>query len=202
MTLENTNQHTRLADYAEDLFCDCLPAARLPELAVVWQKSSLRDRAAFAEDLRLADALGLAADAIEPRAGLKARILQSAAGAGASASAVASAAFAASGRAVQSVISSAPSDGWERWLEGVEAKVLFETAAGHRTLFLRVAPGAEFPDHDHATIEELCVLDGACSFGEIEMQTGEYFRFSAGTRHEQLRTRVGCLLLVITHAAV
>lgn len=199
--MENTHQPPRLADFAEELFCDCLPDARLPELAATWQIASPRDRAAFAEDLRLVGALGLVADAVEPRAELKTRILQTAAIAGRAASVSATPVFAAGGEPVPSVVSSRDSAGWERWLEGVEAKVLFETAAGHRTLFLRVAAGAEFPDHDHATIEELCVLDGACTFGEIEMQTGDYYRFSAGTRHEQLRTKVGCLLLVVTHAA-
>ncbi len=197
----NTQQQRRLADYAEEVFCHRLADARRLELAASWRNASARERAAFAEDLRLTGALALAADPVEPRAELKRRILQ-VAPPGQDAVAVADRDAAPRQAAANPVIAALAPNGWERWFEGVEAKVLFETAAGHRTLFLRVAAGAEFPDHDHAAIEELCVLDGACSFGEIEMKTGDYFRFSAGTRHEQLRTKVGCLLLVVTHAAV
>lgn len=74
---------------------------------------------------------------------------------------------------------------WEATsFEGVEAKtLLFEKSSGLLTALLRLAPGAELPDHTHMQIEQTWVIEGRLVCGEGECGPGDFVWRPAGSRH-------------------
>lgn len=75
---------------------------------------------------------------------------------------------------------------WEQTrFPGVEVKVLLEDKqTGLLTTFLRMAPGARLPDHEHVKIEQTYVLDGSLQCAEGTCTAGDFVWRPAGSRHE------------------
>ena len=83
-------------------------------------------------------------------------------------------------------------------IEGVDVRELYDDPArGRQTVLVRMAPGASYPCHRHAGVEECYVLSGDMRDGDVEMRVGDYSRFESGTEHGPLTSRGGCLLLVM-----
>ena len=87
-----------------------------------------------------------------------------------------------------------------RWIgisDGVEMKMLHKVKDGGRKSFLlRLAPGAKLDTHPHDQDEECYVIEGDISFGDLELQAGDYHVASAGTPHPESFSRNGCLLFI------
>jgi anti-sigma factor ChrR (cupin superfamily) len=72
---------------------------------------------------------------------------------------------------------------------GCEMKPLMvDVHSGMATLLIRMAPGAELPDHEHVLIEQTYVLDGSLVDKEgpdagLEVGPGEFVWRPAGSRH-------------------
>ena len=82
-------------------------------------------------------------------------------------------------------------------LPGVFLKVLFRDATrGCTTAMVRMTPGTHYPSHRHVGVEELYLLEGDLLVGDIPMQAGDYCRGEAGSVHQSLATRNGCLFVV------
>lgn len=83
-------------------------------------------------------------------------------------------------------------------VEGVEVRRLFVDRANNRmTAMFRMQPGASYPEHDHAGIEECYVLQGDLHVGDdLVMRAGDYQRAGGGSEHAAQWTEGGCLLLV------
>lgn len=82
-------------------------------------------------------------------------------------------------------------------LPGIFQKMLFDdTARGFSTSMVRMSPGTHYPSHKHAGVEELYLLEGDLCVGEIAMCAGDYCRGEAGSIHEEIVTRSGCLFVV------
>lgn len=83
---------------------------------------------------------------------------------------------------------------------GVERMVLEPAGdeAGRSTGFLRFAPGARFPEHEHAAGEEILVLAGILSDERGTHRAGTYLRNGPGSRHTPA-TPVGCTLFIKLH---
>ncbi len=83
---------------------------------------------------------------------------------------------------------------------GVMMKRLFvDKATGSVTSLLKVEPGAVYPAHRHAGLEQTYVLDGDVIFNDHELDTGDYEAALAATDHSSVTTREGCLLLLINN---
>lgn len=67
------------------------------------------------------------------------------------------------------------------------------------TTLLRMRPGAVYPSHRHAGTEQCLVLEGSCRIGSVSISRGDFQWADAGTRHDELTTDTGCLLLLIAH---
>ena len=88
---------------------------------------------------------------------------------------------------------------WQELAPGVSAKVLFFDPVSRRaTALLRMAPGSSYAPHRHAEAEELYVLEGGCFCGGRELKTGDYHRAEIDTVHHDTSSNDGCLLLVIS----
>jgi quercetin dioxygenase-like cupin family protein len=77
---------------------------------------------------------------------------------------------------------------------GVLRRTLWQDGPNVAVSTLRLAPGAEVPDHLHYRPLEVYVLDGAVRDGVAEYTAGEYAYTGAGTRRA-LRSTDGCELL-------
>jgi anti-sigma factor ChrR (cupin superfamily) len=82
-------------------------------------------------------------------------------------------------------------------LPGVFLKVLFnDTTRGYKTAMVRMTEGTHYPSHKHAGVEELYLLEGDLFVGEMSMRAGDYCRAEAGSIHEEIATKNGCLFVV------
>lgn len=59
-------------------------------------------------------------------------------------------------------------------------------------LYVEMAPGAMFPDHEHTATERGLVLSGDLRTGERLLGPGEFYEAAAGTRHERVSSPSGC----------
>ena len=86
---------------------------------------------------------------------------------------------------------------WLPLIPGVAAKVLHDDGRV-RTWLARLEAGARVPPHVHAGDEEILLLEGACIVGRDPMQAGDFQFSPAGSRHAEMTTSEGCVLLLRT----
>lgn len=88
------------------------------------------------------------------------------------------------------------------WLEvgpGISCKILATDEKRHRvSMVVRLAPGAEYPPHVHAGIEELHLLDGELWIDERKHYPGDYNRAERGTHDKRVWSETGCTCVLIT----
>ena len=88
---------------------------------------------------------------------------------------------------------------WEQVAPGIECKLLATDAERHRvSMLVRLAPGANYPAHTHAGVEELHLLDGVLWIDERELFPGDYYDAAPGTSDERVRSKTGCTCLLVT----
>ncbi|HEX5213601.1 MAG TPA: cupin domain-containing protein [Pseudolabrys sp.] len=85
---------------------------------------------------------------------------------------------------------------------GCEMKPLMvEPKTGLATLLIRMAPGAELPDHEHVLIEQTYVLEGSLVDKEgpdagTEVKAGEFVWRPAGSRHSAWAPKGGTFIAI------
>jgi anti-sigma factor ChrR (cupin superfamily) len=69
----------------------------------------------------------------------------------------------------------------------------------HRiSMLVRLAPGAAYPPHVHAGVEELHLLDGELWIDARKLYPGDYNRAERGTGDERVWSETGCTCVLIT----
>ena len=63
-------------------------------------------------------------------------------------------------------------------------------------LVVRAEPGARYPAHRHAALEEMFMLEGELTFGDRTYRAGDYVRSECSTEHEASETPGGCMFLL------
>lgn len=134
------------------------------------------------EDLMLLD--GIVAGSIEPidpPAGLRDRILGAAAA------------------TPQNTRTVRASEGrWHRVVPGVTVKTLsIDVERDTATILMMFEPGASVPAHDHGGAEDSFVVSGSCRIGKSYLLKGDFHHADAGTRHEEVISDEGCVLLLV-----
>ena len=66
------------------------------------------------------------------------------------------------------------------------------------SMVVRLAPGAEYPPHEHAGVEELHLLDGELWIDERKLYPGDYNRADPGTADKRVWSETGCTCVLIT----
>ena len=88
-----------------------------------------------------------------------------------------------------------------RWIEiaeGVRMKKLASDRARNTvTCLMEMDPGSVFPPHDHRNSEESYLVRGSCQIGNVKFFPGDFHRTEAGTRHEDITSEEGCLILLV-----
>lgn len=90
---------------------------------------------------------------------------------------------------------------WEEVAPGITCKLLaMDTETGRVSLLVRLAPGAEYPPHTHAGVEELHMLHGELMVDEKKLGAGDYLRSEPGTTDHRVWTETGCAGVLLTSA--
>ena len=88
---------------------------------------------------------------------------------------------------------------WEQVAPGIECKLLATDASTHRvSMLVRLAPGARYPAHTHAGVEELHLLDGELWIDERKLFPGDYNYAPPGTGDQRVWSETGCTCVLIT----
>lgn len=88
---------------------------------------------------------------------------------------------------------------WEQVAPGIECKLLASDADRHRiSMLVRLAPGASYPAHTHAGVEELHLLDGELWIDERKLLPGDYNYGAPGAGDQRVWSETGCTCVLIT----
>ena len=88
---------------------------------------------------------------------------------------------------------------WEEVASGIQCKLLARDAEAHRiSMLVRLAPGASYPPHTHAGVEELHLLDGELWIDDRKLHAGDYNYGPRGASDERVWSETGCTCLLVT----
>jgi anti-sigma factor ChrR (cupin superfamily) len=88
---------------------------------------------------------------------------------------------------------------WKRARPGIECKLLATDSEKHRvSMLVRLAPGASYPAHTHAGVEELHLLDGELWIDARKLFPGDYNYGAPGAEDDRVLSETGCTCLLIT----
>jgi len=88
---------------------------------------------------------------------------------------------------------------WERVAPGIFVKLLAtDTEKRLVSMLVRLLPGAVYPPHTHAAIEELHLLDGELWIDGRKLYPGDYNCGQAGQRDERVWSETGCTCVLMT----
>jgi anti-sigma factor ChrR (cupin superfamily) len=88
---------------------------------------------------------------------------------------------------------------WEEVAPGISCKILASDEEKHVvSMMVRLAPGASYPPHTHAGVEELHLLDGELWIDERKLYPGDYNRGEPGKGDKRVWSETGCTCVLIT----
>ena len=88
---------------------------------------------------------------------------------------------------------------WEEAAPGLTYKMLAaDTEKDRVSLLVRLAPGAHYPPHRHAGVEELYLLHGELWIDDKKLYPGDYNRAEAGTGDQRVWSETGCTCVLLT----
>lgn len=92
-----------------------------------------------------------------------------------------------------------PKTEWEEPAPGISCRLLAtDTEKGRVSMLVRLAPGADYPPHRHAQVEELHLLHGELMIDAKKVYPGDYIRAEADTVDHRVWTETGCTCVLIT----
>jgi anti-sigma factor ChrR (cupin superfamily) len=96
----------------------------------------------------------------------------------------------------------APSADWEEAGGGISYRILARDVGAERvSMLVRLAPGAAYPPHIHAGVEELYLLDGELFIDGRKLYPGDYNRAEMGTGDEHVWSETGCTCVLLTSSS-
>ena len=88
---------------------------------------------------------------------------------------------------------------WEQVAPGIECKLLATDAERDRvSMLVRLAPGASYPPHTHAGVEELFLLDGELWIDERKLYPGDYNYGPPAAGDDLVWSETGCTCVLVT----
>jgi len=90
---------------------------------------------------------------------------------------------------------------WEEVAPGISCKLLSTDTQSQRvSMLVRLAPGAEYPPHRHAGVEELHLLHGELMIDDRKLHAGDYNRGEPAAVDRHVWSETGCTCVLITSA--
>jgi anti-sigma factor ChrR (cupin superfamily) len=88
---------------------------------------------------------------------------------------------------------------WEDVAPGISCQLLANDEERHIvSMLVRLAPGAEYPPHQHAGLEELHLLEGELWIDERKLYPGDYNRAEHPTGDKRVWSETGCMCVLVT----
>ena len=88
---------------------------------------------------------------------------------------------------------------WEEVAPGISCQLLATDIEKDRvSMLVRLAPGAAYPPHSHAGVEELYLLDGELVIDDKTLYPGDYNRAEPGTGDQHVWSETGCTCVLLT----
>jgi anti-sigma factor ChrR (cupin superfamily) len=88
---------------------------------------------------------------------------------------------------------------WDEVAPGISVKMLAMDTEKHIvSMLVRLAPGAHYPPHTHAGVEELHLLDGELWIDDRKLFPGDYNRGEPGAGDQRVWSETGCTCVLIT----
>jgi anti-sigma factor ChrR (cupin superfamily) len=88
---------------------------------------------------------------------------------------------------------------WKDVAPGISCKLLATDSERNRvSMLVRLAPGADYPAHRHAGLEELHLLDGELMIDDRKLYPGDYNRAEPGSVDSRVWSKTGCTCVLIT----
>jgi len=88
---------------------------------------------------------------------------------------------------------------WKEAAPGISCKLLAtDTEKSRVSMLVRLAPGAEYPSHRHAGVEELYLIHGELTVDDQRLYPGDYLRAEAGSVDRRVWSEIGCTCLLLT----
>ena len=92
-----------------------------------------------------------------------------------------------------------PEPDWQQVAPGIECKLLATDTERHRvSMLVRLAPGASYPAHTHAGVEELHLLDGELWIDDRMLVAGDYNYGPPGASDYRVWSETGCTCVLVT----
>jgi anti-sigma factor RsiW len=92
-----------------------------------------------------------------------------------------------------------PDPEWEQVSPGIECKLLATDADRHLvSMLVRLAPGASYPAHTHAGVEELHLLEGELWIDRRKLIPGDYNYGAPEASDERVWSETGCTCILLT----
>lgn len=88
---------------------------------------------------------------------------------------------------------------WDKVAPGIECKLLATDEERHRvSMLVRLEPGASYPPHTHAGVEELHLLDGELWIDERKLVPGDYNYGAPADGDDLVWSETGCTCVLVT----
>lgn len=88
---------------------------------------------------------------------------------------------------------------WEQVAPGIECKLLATDTERQRvSMLVRLTPGASYPAHRHAGVEELHLLYGELWIDGRKLFPGDYYYAGPGSADERVWSETGCTCVLVT----
>jgi anti-sigma factor ChrR (cupin superfamily) len=88
---------------------------------------------------------------------------------------------------------------WEEAAPGISCKLLAtDTEKNRVSMLVRLAPGADYPSHRHAGVEELHLLHGELMIDDKKLYPGDYIRAEADSVDHRVWSETGCTCVLVT----
>jgi len=88
---------------------------------------------------------------------------------------------------------------WEEPAPGISCRLLATDAEKDRvSMLVRLAPGADYPPHTHAGVEEVYMLQGVLIVDDKKLHPGDYLRSEPGTSDRRVWSETGCTCVLLT----
>jgi len=92
-----------------------------------------------------------------------------------------------------------PQPDWKEAAPGISVKILATDTERERiSMLVRLAPGAAYPAHQHAGVEELYLLHGELMIDDKKLYPGDYIRAEAGSADSRVWSETGCTCVLLT----
>jgi quercetin dioxygenase-like cupin family protein len=88
---------------------------------------------------------------------------------------------------------------WEEAAPGIHVKILAaDSKKDTVSLLVRLDPGADYPAHVHAGVEELHLLHGILKVDDRTLYPGDFIHTEAGTVDHRVWSETGCTCFLMT----